>query len=92
LAKLLIEHAKAQSFALTHHNTRYFECREIVTVAYGTATLREVMDGVEAYYDALGFDAPRQPTTLELTVVYMDEGEYLEHNLSPRWRRRDSSE
>ena len=92
LAKLLIEHAKAQSFAITHHNSRYFECREIVTVAHGTATLREVMDGVEAYYDALGFDAPRQPTTLELTVVYLDENEYLEDNVSPRWSRRDSGE
>lgn len=92
LAKLLIEHAKTQSLATTHHNSRYFECREIVTVAYGNATIREVMDGVEAYYDALGFEAPRQPTTLELTVVYMDEDEYLEDNISPRWGRRDSDE
>tara|TARA_B000000475_G_C15694084_1_gene323566 strand:+ start:282 stop:473 length:192 start_codon:yes stop_codon:yes gene_type:complete len=61
-------------------------------VAYGNATIREVMDGVEAYYDALGFEAPRQPTTLELTVVYMDEDEYLEDNISPRWGRRDSDE
>ena len=92
LAKLLIEHAKAQSMALTSHNTRYFECREIVTVAHGTATLREVMEAVEAYYDALGFDAPRPPSTLELTVVFMDEDEYLEDNISPRWSRRDSDE
>jgi len=87
LVKMLIEHSKAQALAITSNNSRYFECREIVTVAHGTATLAEVMEAVEAYYETLSFDAPRQPTTLELTVVYIDENEYQEHNLPSHWRR-----
>ena len=49
------------------------------------------MDGVEAYYDALGFDAPRPLSTLELTIVYLDENEYQEHILLNNWTRRISS-
>ena len=91
LAKLLIEHSKAQAHGITIHTSRSFECREIVTVAHGTATLKEVMDGVEAYYGALGFDAPRPLSTLELTIVYLDENEYQEHILLNNWTRRISS-
>jgi hypothetical protein len=56
-------------------------------VAHGTAQLTEVMAAVEAYYDELGFAAPRPFHRLELTVVTRDEGEYAEHELPPQWRR-----
>jgi hypothetical protein len=69
------------------HTSKSFDCREIVTVAYGTAQLTEVMEAVEAYYQELGFDAPRPFHRQELTVVTRDEGEYAEHELPPQWRR-----
>jgi hypothetical protein len=92
LAKLLIEHSKAQSFGVTYHNSRPFECREIVTVAHGTATLSEAMAAVEAYYEEMGQDVSRPLYTLELTVVHLDEHEYLEVNLPQRWSRRNLNE
>ena len=69
------------------HTSKSFDCREIVTVAYGAAQLTEVMEAVEAYYHELGFDAPRPIHRLELTVVSMDERDYLEHEVPPQWRR-----
>ncbi len=54
----------------------YFECRWIVTVAHGNATLLEVLRAVEAYYKELGCDYPSSHKTLELTIVYLDENEY----------------
>ena len=92
LAKLLIEHSKAQAHGITIHTSRSFECREIVTVAHGTATLKEVMDGVEAYYEELGQEVSRPLYTLELTVVHLDEHEYQEVNLPDKWSRRDMNE
>lgn len=76
LAKILIEQSKVQAYSATMHNLPYFECREIVTVAHGNATLDEVMQAVEAYYEELGWDYPRPTNTLELTIVYLDENEY----------------
>ena len=58
------------------HNLPSFECRQIVTVAHGNATLLEVMQAVEAYYEELGWEYPRPTNTLELTIVYLDENEY----------------
>ena len=92
LAKLLIEHSKVQSFGGTYHNSRYFQCREIITVAHGMGALSEVMDAVEAYYEELGQDVSRPLYTLELTVVHLDANEYQEQNLPHNWRRRDSDE
>ena len=92
LAKLLIEHSKAQSFGSTYHHSRPFECREIITVAHGTATLSETMAAVEAYYEELGQEVSRPLYTLELTVVHLDEHEYQEVNLSGKWSRRDMNE
>ena len=92
LAKLLIEHSKAQSFGSTYHHSRPFECREIVTVAHGTATLSETMAAVEAYYEELGQEVSRPLYTLELTVVHLDEHEYQEVNLPEKWSRRDMNE
>ncbi len=76
LAKILIEQSKVQAISTTMHNLPYFECRQIVTVAHGNATLAEVMQAVEAYYEELGWDYPRPTKTLELTIVYLDENEY----------------
>jgi hypothetical protein len=45
------------------------------------------MAAVEAYYYELGFEAPRPLHRLELTVVSMDENEYVEDELPPQWRR-----
>jgi hypothetical protein len=87
LAKHLIQHSKTQAFGVTMHTSKTFDCREVITVAHGTAQLTEVMAAVEAYYDELGFDAPRPFHRLELTVVTRDEGEYAEHELPPQWRR-----
>jgi len=88
----LIEHSKAQSFGSTYHHSRPFECREIVTVAHGTATLSETMAAVEAYYEELGQEVSRPLYTLELTVVHLDEHEYQEVNLPEKWSRRDMNE
>jgi hypothetical protein len=71
------------------HNSKSFDCREVITVAHGTAQLTEVMAAVEAYYQELGPDAPRPIHRLELTVVTRDEGEYVEQKLPPQWRRSD---
>ena len=90
LAKLLIQHAKAQAHGVTYHTSRSFECREIVTVAHGTAQLAEVFAAVEAYYEALGWEAPRPPKTLELTIISRDEGEYMECGLPAQWERRET--
>tara|TARA_B100001769_G_scaffold127316_1_gene99452 strand:+ start:683 stop:2230 length:1548 start_codon:yes stop_codon:yes gene_type:complete len=92
LAKLLIEHSKVQSFGGTYHNSRYFQCREIITVAHGMGALSEVMAAVEAYYEELGQDVSRPLYTLELTVVHLDEHEYQEVNLPEKWSRRDMNE
>lgn len=92
LAKQLIEHSKAQSFGGTYHNSRYFQCREIITVAHGTGALSEVMAAVEAYYGEIGQEVSRPLYTLELTVVHLDANEYQEQNLPHNWRRRDSDE
>ncbi len=53
-----------------------FNCRNIVTVAHGNATLLEVLRAVEAYYKELGLDYPRSHKTLELTIVHLDKNEY----------------
>jgi hypothetical protein len=87
LAKHLIQHSKAQAFGVTMHTSKSFDCREVITVAHGTAQLTEVMAAVEAYYHELGFEAPRPLHRLELTVVSMDENEYVEDELPPQWRR-----
>jgi hypothetical protein len=87
LAKHLIQHSKAQAFGVTMHTSKSFDCREVITVAHGTAQLTEVMAAVEAYYHELGFEAPRPIHRLELTVVSMDENEYVEDELPPQWRR-----
>ena len=50
------------------------------------------MAAVEAYYEEMGQDVSRPLYTLELTVVHLDEHEYLEVNLPERWRRSDSDE
>ncbi len=92
LAKLLIVQAKQQSFGVTLYNSKPFECREIVTVSHGNAQLEEVMIAVEAYYSELGFNAPRPPYMLELTVVSRDEGEYQEISLANHWERSDIHE
>jgi len=92
LAKLLIVQAKQQSFGVTLYNSKSFECREIVTVSHGNAQLEEVMIAVEAYYSELGFNAPRPPYMLELTVVSRDEGEYQEISLPIHWERSDIHE
>ena len=42
---------------------------------------------VEAYYEALGGEAPRPPKPLELTIVSRNAGEYKEHGLPPEWIR-----
>ena len=76
LAKILIEQSKVQAYSATMHNLPSFECRQIVTVAHGNATLLEVMKAVEAYYEELGWGYPRPTNTLELTIVYLDENEY----------------
>ncbi|MDC0341444.1 hypothetical protein OAM96_05775 [Candidatus Poseidoniaceae archaeon] len=76
LAKILIEQSKVQAYSATIHNLPSFECRQIVTVAHGNATLLEVMKAVEAYYEELGWEYPRPTNTLELTIVYLDENEY----------------
>ena len=76
LAKILIEQSKVQAYSATMHNLPSFECRQIVTVAHGNATLLEVMKAVEAYYEELGWEYPRPTNTLELTIVYLDENEY----------------
>jgi hypothetical protein len=76
LAKILIEQSKVQAYSATMHNLPSFECRQIVTVAHGNATLLEVMQAVEAYYEELGWEYPRPTNTLELTIVYLDENEY----------------
>jgi hypothetical protein len=68
-----------------------FDCRHVVTVAHGTATLAEVMAAVEAYYERLGPNTARQEHTLELTIVHLDSNEYQEHDLPNHWTRRDSS-
>ena len=49
------------------------------------------MAAAEAYYEAMEQDVSRPLTTLELTVVYLDENEYQEHNLPDKWTRRSSS-
>ena len=87
LAKHLIQHSKTQAFGVTMHTSKTFDCREVITVAHGTAQLTEVMAAVEAYYEELGFHAPRPIHRLELTLVTRDEGEYAEHELPPQWRR-----
>tara|TARA_B100000459_G_scaffold146109_1_gene111635 strand:- start:92 stop:1639 length:1548 start_codon:yes stop_codon:yes gene_type:complete len=92
LAKLLIEHSKVQSLGATYYNSRYFQCREIITVAHGTATLNEAMAAVEAYYEEIGQDVSRPLYTLELTIVHLDEHEYQDLNLPLKWRRGDSDE
>jgi len=40
----------------------------------------------------MGQDVSRPLYTLELTVVHLDEHEYLEVNLPQRWSRRDLNE
>jgi hypothetical protein len=80
LAKILIEQSKAQAIDTITYEFPYsrsrFNCRNIVTVAHGNATLLEVMRAVEAYYKQLGCDYPRPTNTLELTIVYLDKNEY----------------
>ena len=80
LAKILIEQSKAQAMDTITYEFPYsrsrFNCRNIVTVAHGNATLLEVLRAVEAYYKELGWDYPRPTNTLELTIVYLDENEY----------------
>lgn len=80
LAKIIIEQSKAQAMDTTTYEFPYFRprfnCRNIVTVAHGNATLLEVMKAVEAYYEELGWEYPRPTNTLELTIVYLDENEY----------------
>jgi hypothetical protein len=93
LAKVLIQQAKKQSFGVIFHPflppSKSFQCREIVTVAHGTADLSELMSAIEAYYQELGPDGVRPTYRLELTVVTRDEGEYVEQKLPPLWRRFD---
>jgi hypothetical protein len=62
-----------------------FDCRHVVTVAHGTATLAEVMAAVEAYYERLGPNTARQEHTLELTIVHLAEDEYQEVEIPPLW-------
>ena len=80
LAKILIEQSKAQAMDTTTYEFPYsrprFNCRNIVTVAHGNATLLEVLRAVEAYYKQLGLDYPRSHKTLELTIVHLDKNEY----------------
>ena len=93
LAKVLIQQAKKQSFGVIFHPalppSKSFQCREIVTVAHGTADLSELMSAIEAYYQELGPDGVRPTYRLELTVVTRDEGEYVEQKLPPLWRMAD---
>ncbi|MBT4069907.1 MAG: hypothetical protein HOE79_01535, partial [Euryarchaeota archaeon] len=80
LAKILIEQSKAQAMSTITYEYPYsrcrYNCRNIVTVAHGNATLAEVMQAVEAYYKQLGLDYPRSHKTLELTIVHLDKNEY----------------
>ena len=91
LAKVLIEQAMKQSKGSDITKWKTFDCRHVVTVAHGTATLAEVMAAVEAYYERLGPNTARQEHTLELTIVHLDANEYQEHDLPNHWTRRDSS-
>ena len=96
LAKILIEQSKAQAMSTITYEYPYsrcrYNCRNIVTVAHGNATLDEVMQAVEAYYEELGWDYPRPTKTLELTIVHINENEYQEHNMPSNWIRSGSNE